>query len=237
MDMTGATDAMTARILIADDDFDLVEGLRWYLEAASFEVITANTGQAALQIFHERKPDIAILDIMMPELDGIQVCEAIRHESDIYIMMLSAREGEIDKVRALESGADDYVTKPFYASELVARIKALLRRSQRVAQAAADFRWHSLEIFVDERRVTVNGSAVSLSTMEFDLLTALVRRPRTVFSRNQLVDLVWGDDFYGELRLVDNHVYRLREKLIAAGLANCPIVTVRGVGYAFRPED
>ncbi|MHB0937919.1 MAG: response regulator transcription factor [Armatimonadota bacterium] len=229
---------MMARILLVDDDSDLVEGLRWYLEAAGYDVAVAGDGKAALEQFRAVQPDVAILDIMMPELDGVQVCETIRRESDAFIMMLSAREGEIDKVRALEKGADDYVTKPFYASELVARIKALLRRADRGGQPAPGLRWQGLAVFLDERRVTVNGAEVPLSTTEFDLLTAMMGRPRVVFSRNQLVDIIWRDEpFYGELRLVDNHVYRLREKLLQAGLANCPITTIRGVGYAFRPED
>lgn len=229
---------MPARILIADDDPDLIEGLRWYLEAEGYQVTTAINGSAALAAFHADKPDVVILDIMMPQMDGIAVCEAIRAVSTaVFILMLSAREGEIDKVRALEKGADDYVTKPFHASELIARIKALLRRAQRGQQTTPNLHWAGLEIFLDERRVTVHNADVPLSTTEFDLLATLLRRPRAVFSRNQLVDIVWGDDFYGELRLVDTHIYRLREKLLQAGLVHCPIVTIRGVGYAFRPDD
>lgn len=228
---------MPTKILIADDDSDLVEGLCWYLEAEGFQVFTADSGTAAVDLFRTEHPDIAILDIMMPGMDGIQVCETIRRESDAFVMMLSARDGEIDKVRALEKGADDYVTKPFYATELAARIKALLRRAHRGTQHTPNYRWKGLELFLDERRVTVDGTTVALSAMEFELLSALLRRPRTVFSRNQLVDIIWGDEFFGELRLVDNHVYRLREKLIGAGLSPCPIVTIRGVGYAFRPDE
>lgn len=229
---------MPVRILIADDDRDLIEGLNWYLEAEGYQVAMAHTGPEALAAFHANTPDVVILDIMMPETDGIAVCEAIRTASSrVFILMLSARDGEIDKVRALEKGADDYVTKPFYASELVARIKALLRRAQRGQQTVPSLRWTALEVFLDERRVTIHGADVPLSTTEFDLLATLLRRPRAVFSRNQLVDLVWGEDFYGELRLVDTHIYRLREKLTQAGLTHCPIVTIRGVGYAFRPDD
>lgn len=228
---------MANRILITDDDADLVEGLRWYLEAEGFEVATASNGKAALEAFHAGKPDVVILDIMMPEMDGVQVCETIRKESDAFILMLSAKDGEIDKVRALDKGADDYVTKPFHATELVARIKALLRRSRSGEQASATYRWNGLEVFVEERLVTVNGETVPLTTMEFELLATLMRRPRFVFSRDHLVEAIWGDDFYGDLRLVDNHVYRLREKLVKAGLTDCPIVTIRGAGYAFRPED
>jgi DNA-binding response OmpR family regulator len=227
---------MPARILLADDDQDLVEGLRWYLEAEGFQVYTVDDGPAALRCFREVQPDVVILDIMMPGMDGVQVCDAIRRESDAFVLMLSARDTEIDKVRALDKGADDYVTKPFYAAELTARVKALLRRARRGTQSTPNLRWQSLEVFIDERRVMVGTTAVNLSTMEFDLLVAMMRRPRTVFAREQLVDILWGDEFVGELRLVDNHVYRLREKLIRVGLDPCPIATIRGVGYAFRPE-
>lgn len=225
------------QILIADDDKDLIEGLNWYLEAEGFQVICVNDGDAALEAFREHRPEIVILDIMMPGRDGIEVCEAIRKESDAFIVMLSARDGEIDKVRALSQGADDYVTKPFHVTELVARIKAFLRRHKGKSSEPDSYRWKDLHVIVGERLVKVGGSVVELTSMEFNLLLALVSRPRTVFPREQLVRIIWGDDFYGELRLVDNHVYHLREKLTNAGLENCPIATVRGVGYAFRPED
>jgi DNA-binding response OmpR family regulator len=222
--------------LIADDDNGLVEGLVWYLEAAGFTVHAVDNGLVALDAFRTHRPEIVILDIMMPGMDGVQVCEAIRRESNVFIIMLSARDGEIDKVRALEKGADDYVTKPFYATELVARINVLLRRENLRQPTASRYRWQGLEIFPDDRTVTVNSAPVTLSTLEFDLLLTLVHRPHTVLSRNELADLVWGDEFSGELRLVDAHIYRLRDKLSAAGLAVCPITTVRGVGYVFRPE-
>lgn len=224
------------RILVVDDDADLVEGLRWYLEAAGFEVIAAPDGEAALEVFRAEQPDLVILDIMMPKLDGIKACEVISRESDAMILMLSARDSEIDKVRALKLGADDYVTKPFHVSELVARIQALMRRSRRGQGTEAEHRWRNLELSLKEHRVKVNGSAVELTAMEFDLLAALMRQPQVVASREELVRTVWGDDFYGELRLVDNLVYRLREKLAKAGCPDLPIVTVRGVGYAYRPE-
>lgn len=225
-------------ILIADDDKDLVEGLRWYLEAEGFQVTCAYDGASALEAFKSGRPDVLILDIMMPTLDGVAVCEAVRAESDAYVMMLSARDGEIDKVRALSIGADDYVTKPFHVSELVARVKALLRRTRGdQPKEQANFRWKGLHVLLEERRVAVDGVIVDLTAMEFDLLVALMRRPKTVFSRDDLVKTVWGDDFYGESRLVDNHVYHLRDKLTRAGLGKSPIATVRGVGYAFRPED
>lgn len=227
-----------SHILIADDDKDLVEGLRWYLEAEGFQVTCACDGSSALEAFKTARPDVLILDIMMPGMDGVGVCEAVRAESDAYVMMLSARDGEIDKVRALSIGADDYVTKPFHVTELVARVKALLRRGRgEQPQQPNSYQWQELRVLVDERRVDVKGVIADLTGMEFDLLVALMRRPRMVISRDELVKIVWGDDFYGESRLVDNHVYHLREKLAKAGLRNCPIATVRGVGYAFRPED
>ncbi len=227
---------MATSILIADDDNGLVEGLCWYLEAAGFTVQAVDNGPAAVEAFRTSKPDVVILDIMMPGMDGVQVCEAIRRESNVFIIMLSARDGEIDKVRALEKGADDYVTKPFYATELVARINVLLRREHLRQPTASRYRYLGLEAFPDDRQVTVNGAPVTLSSLEFDLLLTLMHRPHTVLSRNELADLVWGDEFSGELRLVDAHIYRLRDKLNAAGLAACPITTVRGVGYVFRPE-
>jgi len=226
-----------SQILIADDDRDLVEGLGWYLEAEGFQVQLVYDGSQALEAFREHHPDVVILDVMMPGMDGIEACETIRKESDAYIMMLSARDGELDKVRALSIGADDYVTKPFHVTEVVARIKALLRRQRGERPEPEAIRHQNLLIVVGERRVSVGGEPVELTSMEFDLLVSLMRRPRTVFSREDLVKTVWNGDFYGELRLVDNHIYHLREKLARAGLQGSPIATVRGVGYAFRPED
>ncbi len=161
---------MATSILIADDDTGLVEGLRWYLEAAGFTVQAVDNGSAALEAFRALRPDVVILDIMMPGLDGVQVCEAIRRESNVFIIMLSARDGENDRVRALEKGADDYVTKPFYATELVARINGLLRRDPLNRRLG-------LEVFPDDRQVSVNGAPVNLSSLEFDLLLTLMHKP------------------------------------------------------------
>lgn len=227
---------MNARILIVDDDPNLVEGLRWYLEAEGFEVLGASDGEAALDLFHRERPDMLILDVMMPKMDGIKVCETVSSESDALIMMLSARDSDIDKVRALKLGADDYVTKPFNVSELVARIQALIRRRNRGQGPVPAYRWRNLELSADEHRAKVDGAVIELTTMEFDLLAALMGHPQVVLSRQQLVESVWGGDFYGEFRLVDNLVCRLRDKLASAGCAGFPIVTVRGVGYAYRPE-
>ncbi len=225
------------RILVVDDDADLIEGLRWYLEAEGLEVLTAEDGEAALDVYRKEKPDLVILDIMMPKLDGMKVCEIMSQEADAMIMMLSAKDGEIDKVRALKIGADDYVTKPFHMSELVARIEALARRKGRSQLHSAAFKWQNLALYPDERRVTVNGIDVELTAMEFDMLTALMTNPSIVLSREHLIEKIWGNEFVGEFRLVDNLVYRLREKLSKAGCSDFPISTVRGVGYAYRPTS
>lgn len=227
---------MPNRILVVDDDNDLIEGLRWYLEAEGFEIIAANDGDAAVGLFREQKPDLVILDIMMPGMDGMQVCETICAESDAMVMMLSAKNLEIDKVRALQRGADDYVTKPFHALELVARVKALIRRKTKGQASTPSHRWKNLQVFVDEHRIAVDESNVDLTAMQFDLLAALMSRPNVVFTREQLVEVVWGGEFYGEHRLVDNLIYRMRERLAAAGCVDLPIVAIRGVGYVYRPE-
>lgn len=224
------------RILIADDDADLIEGLRWYLEAEGYTILAASDGEAAIETFRKEKPDLVILDIMMPKMDGIKACELISRESDAMILMLSARDSDIDKVRALKIGADDYVTKPFNVSELVARIQALLRRRSRCKKTLPTYQWSNLDLSLDEHRVSVDGNVVDLTAMEFDLLATLMAHSQIVLSREQLVEKIWGNDFYGEMRLVDNLVYRLREKLTAAGCTDFPISTVRGVGYAYRPE-
>lgn len=221
-------------ILIADDDHALAEAVSWYLEAEGFRVTRVENGPAALAAFTAEQPHAAILDIMMPGMDGFQLCRAMRQTSDLPILMLSARDSEADKVRALGLGADDYLTKPFGAMELVARIKALLRRAGRGENEL--LRVGALAVAPGERVARVGDEEVALSALEFDLLVTLLRRPRMVFSRSQLADLVWGADFSGDPRLVDSHIYHLREKLTAAGLTPCPIATVRGVGYAFRPD-
>lgn len=225
-----------ARILIVDDDANLVEGLRWYLEAEGFGILSALDGETAVEVFRREQPDMLILDIMMPKIDGVKVCETISSESDALIMMLSARDSDIDKVRALKLGADDYVTKPFNVSELVARIQSLVRRKNRSRGPLPTHRWRNLELSLDEHRAKVDGIVVELTAMEFDLLVALMEHPQVTLSREQLVETIWGDDFYGEFRLVDNLVFRLREKLAGARCADFPIATVRGVGYAYRPE-
>lgn len=227
---------MANRILVVDDDNDLIEGLRWYLEAEGYEIIATNDGESAIKIFREQKPELVILDIMMPGMDGMEVCKIISYESDTMVMMLSAKNLEIDKVRALQLGADDYVTKPFHALEFVARVKALIRRKTRGQTALPSYKWKNLDVFVEEHRVVVGNTNIDLTAMQFDLLAALMSHPNAVYTREQLVEVVWGGEFYGELRLVDNLVYRMKERLVAAGCTDIPIVAIRGIGYVYRPE-
>ncbi len=221
-------------ILIVDDDPELTEAVSWYLEAEGMRTTRVTNGAQALEVFRTERPDAVVIDIMMPGMNGFDLCRALRAQSSAPVLMLSARDGEADKVRALDIGADDYVTKPFGAMELVARIKALLRRG--AAAGGAVLRFPGLEVLAEQRKVLVHGEEIALSALEFDLLVTLARRPEVVFSRELLADLVWKDDFSGDLRLVDSHVYRLRSKLTESGLTPCPIATVRGIGYAFRPE-
>ncbi|HEY3267205.1 MAG TPA: response regulator transcription factor [Armatimonadota bacterium] len=225
---------MPGHILIADDDEGLTRAVGWYLEAEGYRISAKPNGRLAWETFQAEGADAVIIDVMMPELDGLQLCRLIRQNSRVPILMLSARDAEVDKVQALNMGADDYVTKPFGPMELVARVKALMRRSSYIDGPTV--RFGALEVARDQRQVFVRGCEVELPSLEFDLLDTLVSRPHRVLSREQLVSLVWKD-FYGDDRLVDAHIYRLRKRLIAAGLSPCPIATVRGTGYAFRPED
>lgn len=225
---------MAGHILIADDDEGLTKAVTWYLEAEGYRVSARYDGMAAWETFRKEGADAVIIDVMMPGMDGFQLCRSIRQHSRVPILMLSARDAEVDKVQALNLGADDYVTKPFGPMELVARIKSLLRRSSYIE--GPNLKFGNLELAQEQRQVFVNGVEVELPSLEFDLLDALVSRPQRVLSRDQLVSLVWKE-FYGDDRLVDAHIYRLRKRLIASGLDPCPIVTVRGTGYAFRPDN
>ncbi|HOC31321.1 MAG TPA: response regulator transcription factor [Armatimonadota bacterium] len=225
---------MAGHILIADDDEGLTKAVTWYLEAEGYRVSARHDGKLAWETFEKEGADAVIIDVMMPGMDGFQLCRSIRQCSRVPILMLSARDAEVDKVQALNLGADDYVTKPFGPMELVARIKALLRRSSYVD--GPTLKHGKLEIAREQRQVFVDGKEVELPLLEFELLAALVSRPQRVLTRDHLVSLVWND-FYGDERLVDAHIYRLRKRLQEAGLHPCPIVTVRGSGYAFRPED
>jgi DNA-binding response OmpR family regulator len=224
------------RILVVDDEPHIVELVRYNLQQEGFEVLTAGDGETVLARVRADRPDLVVLDIMLPGLDGLEVCRRLRRESAVPIIMLTARGGEVERVVGLEQGADDYVTKPFSPRELVARVRAVLRR--RVREVAATphepLRVGALHLDPSTREVTLQGRRVDLTTREFDLLWLLMRYPNRVFSREFLLEHLWGHDFYGSTRTVDMHVSRLREKIEDDPAAPTYIATVRGVGYKLR---
>lgn len=222
------------KILIVDDDVNICELLRLYLTKEGFETIVANDGEAALQIALNGSPDLVLLDIMLPKLDGWQVCRAIRKESAVPIIMTTAKGETFDKILGLELGADDYVTKPFDAKEVVARVKAVLRRAAPDKEnEIKEVRFDNLVINLTNYELIVNGVAVDTPPKELELVYHLASNPNRVYTRDQLLDEVWGFDYYGDSRTVDVHVKRLREKL--EGVSNeWSLKTVWGVGYKFE---
>lgn len=217
-------------VLIVDDEAPIREVLRRYLTADGFQVVEAADGDAALVQFDAHAPDVVVLDVMLPGVDGIEVLRRIRTRSDAYVLLVTARTEETDHLIGLSVGADDYVDKPFSPRELVARVKVLLRRP-RASAAATEVAADGLELDAQRREVRVDGRPVELSALEFDLLAVLLGEPGRVFSRRQLIDRVWGPDFYGDDRVVDVHVRNLRRAL--GDDADSPrwVGTVRGVGY------
>lgn len=213
-----------------DDEANIRELARMYLEKEGFSVLTAGDGQEALDLARSEAPDLMVLDLMLPEVDGWEVCRRIRAKSNLPIVMLTARDDDVDKIVGLELGADDYMTKPFNPRELVARARAILRRASVVANAPASQvrRLGDLEINPAGRVVAVGEESVGLRNKEFDLLLTLVDHANTVLTREQLLDLVWGYDYYGETRTVDVHIAHLRDKLKSSTIK---IETVWGVGY------
>ena len=224
---------MPARILIVDDEPPIVDVLAYNLKRANYEVITAYDGQEALDKARAEQPDLIVLDLMLPGVDGLDVCRELRRERDVPIIMLTARDSEIDRVVGLELGADDYVVKPFSVRELMARIKNVLRRTAPgppEAQGAAR-RAGPLAIDPARHEAARDGNALDLTALEFDLLYTLARHAGQVLSREQLLEQVWGYDYYGDLRVVDAAVKRLRAKLRRAAPQAEPLETIRGVGY------
>ena len=224
------------RLLVVDDDTNLRHTLGYAFKQEGFEVLTAEDGERALASFRQTRPDLVILDVMLPGRDGFEVARLLRRESDVPIIMLTARDSELDKVVGLEIGADDYLAKPFSTRELIARVRAMLRRTRRTEPAAADAREEIDGLVLDgaKHRVSLDGRAIELKPKEFDLLAFFMGHAGQVFGREQLLASVWGYDFAGDSRTVDTHVKTLREKL--ADDADKPrwIETVRGVGYRFR---
>jgi DNA-binding response OmpR family regulator len=216
-------------ILIVDDEQNIIELATMYLEPEGFRVSSARDGQAALDKIKDERPALIVLDLMLPKINGWDVCRRVRAESDVPIIMLTARDDDVDKIVGLELGADDYMTKPFNPRELVARVKAILRRSAPNRPAPiSTLRIGNVAIDPARRTVQVDGRTVDLRTKEFDLLMTLAENEGIVLTREKLLDLVWGFDFYGQTRTVDVHVAHVRDKLKGSQAA---IETVWGVGY------
>ena len=225
------------KILVVDDDTNICELLRLYLEKDGYDVITANDGATAVKEFQDESPDLMILDIMLPELDGWQVCREVRKFSDKPIIMLTAKGETFDKVLGFELGADDYVTKPFDAKEVLARIRAILRRTGSDKQEnIKEVRYDKLVINLTNYELMVDGKKVDTPPKEMELIYHLASNPNRVFTRDQLLDEVWGFDYYGDSRTVDVHVKRLREKL--EGVSDkWELKTVWSVGYKFATKE
>ena len=221
---------MSETILVVDDEQRIIDLVKMYLEQDGYAVMSATHGVNALRMILESKPGLVVLDLMLPGMDGLEVCRRVRAESDVPIIMLTARSDDIDKIVGLELGADDYLTKPFNPRELVARIKAILRRADRSSgdDTPPQIEVGNLRIDLQRRVVEVAGQAVDLRMKEFDLLQTLMENKGMVFSREKLLNVVWGYDFAGETRTVDVHIAHLRHKL--KGM-DAVIETVWGIGY------
>lgn len=229
---------MAYHILVVDDEKLIVKGIKFSLEQDGMEVTAAYDGEEALQYIKEGNFDLVVLDVMLPKMDGLQVCQQVREFSQIPIIMVTAKGEDMDKIMGLEYGADDYITKPFNILELKARIKAILRRSVKKMtaepQAKNILKARDLELAYDSRRVFINGREVNLTAKEFDLLELLMENPGKVYSREKLLDTVWGYDYPGDVRTVDVHVRRLREKIETNPSEPKYIFTKWGVGYYFN---
>jgi DNA-binding response OmpR family regulator len=226
-----------AKVVVVDDDEHIRELASLYLQKEGFDVSCASDGGSAVERIKQVNPSLVVLDLMLPGMSGFDVCKQVRQASDVPIIMLTARDEDIDKILGLELGADDYLTKPFNPRELVARVKAILRRadgSSKPAAGASVIRVGALSIDKQRREVKVDGTEINLRTKEFDLLATLAENAGIVLTREQLLDRVWGYNFYGETRTVDVHVQHVRAKIAGSGLS---IVTVRGVGYKLVDRD
>lgn len=223
------------KILVIDDEPSIVRLVAAYLKPEGYQVLTATDGPSGLKAARTFKPDLVILDIMLPGMDGIELLSRLRRESDVYVILLTAKTEETDKIVGLSVGADDYVTKPFSPRELTARVKAALRRLQTGPSSSAErtvLSFNHVQIDAAARKVTVDGMPIELTAIEFDLLHALAQNHGRVLSREQLLEKVWGGEYFGEMRVVDVHLGHVRQKLGNDDL----IATVRGVGYRFEDE-
>ena len=227
-----------AKILVADDDRNICELLRMYLEKEGYTVVLAGNGEEALSKFDEENPDIILLDVMMPRLDGWQVCRELRKKSECPIIMITAKGETFDKVLGLELGADDYVVKPFEPKEIVARVKAVLRRTGKASAEndKKEVNYDKLTVNMTKYELKVDGKVVDTPPKELELLFHLASNPNRVYTRDQLLDDVWGFEYYGDSRTVDVHIKRLREKLDGVS-EKWTLKTVWGVGYKFETKD
>lgn len=224
---------MGRTIVVVDDEEHIRELAALYLEKEGFAVITAADGTSALETIQKHHPSLVILDVMLPNKSGFDICRELRARSDVPILMLTARSEDVDKIVGLELGADDYLTKPFNPREMVARVKAILRRADAGHRGGPVIRFGPLVIDKQRREARVSNALIELRTKEFDLLTALAENGGIVLSREQLLDQVWGYSFYGETRTVDVHVQHVRAKLAGSGVG---IQTIRGIGYKLVEE-
>jgi two-component system, OmpR family, alkaline phosphatase synthesis response regulator PhoP len=225
-----------AKILVVDDEPSILGTLKAYLEQEGYSTYVAADGPAALKAARAVKPDLIVLDVMLPGMDGFEVLQQLRRESDVYVLMLTAKSEETDKVVGLSVGADDYLTKPFSPRELVARVKAVLRRGRSGSNRTPVLAFRRLRLDPDARRAWKDNTPIDLTTLEFDLLYALARHPGWVLSREQLIEQVWGADYYGDERVVDVHLGHLRKKIEDDPTTPALIATVRGAGYRFEDE-
>lgn len=225
---------MTKRVLVVDDEKLIVKGIRFSLEQEGMQVDCAYDGQEALDKIKENAYDVILLDVMLPGFNGYEVCQQVREFSDVPIIMLTAKDDDMDKILGLEYGADDYITKPFNILEVKARIKAIMRRSGKRDDEAKEATYGDLTIDCNSRRVYVSGEEVNLTAKEFDVLELLVFHPNRVYDRDALLDLIWGKDYPGDARTVDVHIRRLREKIEKNPSEPKYVHTKWGVGYYFE---
>lgn len=224
------------RILVVDDEESILNTVRAYLEQDGFVVETAHDGSTALKTARSFAPDLVVLDIMLPGMDGLEVLRRLRQDTEVYVLMLTAKADEMDKIIGLTVGADDYMTKPFSPRELVARVKAILRRGRGNGESNPSLVFQRLRIDPDARQIWKDDDLVDLTPIEFDLIYALARHHKRVLSREQLIEQVWGHDYYGDDRVVDVHVGRARKKIEDDPSNPTLIVTVRAAGYRFEDE-
>ncbi len=225
---------MSTKVLVVEDDERIRTAVRLALENEGWEVIEARSGEEALQVFPEADADIVLIDIMLPGIDGFEVCRTVRRQSDIPVVMVTARDDTHDVVAGLEAGADDYLTKPFAPKELSARIRALLRRVRIPTTELSNLEFGDLKILPDQGQVIVEEKAIHLTRTEFQLLIELASAPGRVFSRDELLERVWGRGYFGDGRLVDVHIRRLRKKIEPEDAKPRYVITVRGFGYKLQ---